>query len=154
MGYSVYVEFKDEKSKDKMLAFMKQNYRELDTMVGFELITATAATLDDDLSYANKKHIHIVGFDYQSWVDAYERNYLNAITRWMALNSGCERPCIVYDGCENMWLTDVDEHGYREFKPYGSFVKENVARVYNTLLEQELMCFTERWEDWKKKQKI
>jgi hypothetical protein len=78
-------------------------------------------------------------------VDQFERNYLNALTRWIALNSGSERPYYVYDGCENEWITNVDEHGYKEFKPFHRFPSKGDTLVYNTLLKQELTNFTERW---------
>lgn len=145
MGYSVYVEFKDENSKNKMLAFMEHNYKELDVLVGFELVTATAARLSDDLSYSNNKHKNIVGFDYQSWVDPFERNYINALTRWIALNVDSERPYYIYDGCENEYFTCDNEHGYKEFKPYHQFPNKSDILCYNNLLKHELRNFSERW---------
>lgn len=150
MGYSTYAEFNTVERKEKMMNFLRLHYRELDDMVGAELITVSAATLSDDLSYVDKKHKYIVGFDYQAWICHYERHYLNSLTKWIALNAGHERPYTIYDGCEIQWVTNVNEHGWSEHEPRNQFPNSGDLLCYNTLLKQELENLSGRWEAYKK----
>ncbi len=148
MGYSVYVEFKDLESKNKMLGFLESEYRDLNAMVGYELSPEMAGRLGDDISYKNDNHKYVVGFDYSSWIDYFERNYLNALCMWIAITSSNKqdfenRPYYVYDGCENEWFTCDNENGYKPMVRYMRSIGKGDLRKYNILLEKELLRLTD-----------
>jgi hypothetical protein len=103
MGYSIGMRPKSKQLKDKMLAFMEKYYRPYS--VAFKKITGAKADYSrftDDMSYDNGHYA--LGFDFNACDP--ERDYIFAVTRWMALKIGKERlfkgvgsvPFYVYDG--------------------------------------------------------
>ena len=111
MGYSVGMRPKTKALKDKMLAFMEKNYR-LPHDVFHELFpsfTDDYSRFTDDMSYDHGRWA--LGFDYNA--SEPERDYIFAVTRWMALKIGRNKtfklekigkitvPFYVYDGHES-----------------------------------------------------
>jgi hypothetical protein len=109
MGYTIAAHAKNVKLQIAMIAFMKVQYRKSDEIfpgIGNYSRLAVGWFGDDALSY--DKHKLAIGFDHSSAEP--ERDYIFAVTRWMALKIGSQIkvkgltekvPCIYYDGGHN-----------------------------------------------------
>lgn len=132
MGYSIAIRTRSPKLQQKMLRFMKANYRNWPTVEGRPEGNAYAGEPSDDISYDKSKSL--IGLDYGA-VSGWERVYAYTITRWMALKVGGLRatfpnvtpsrtskpvPYMVYDGYE-AWpilLADTPAQLKQIPKPY------------------------------------
>ena len=140
MGYSVMASFLNMESKDQMFDFLKENYKDANTLTG-KTYYNFARGPTDDLSYAPKKGFFL-GFDYNT--SGFEREYAFQLCSWMAKTAGKttkfakkELPFIVYDGIENIALCEegitlpktisqrvVDKYGFCSSSPaFTSFAR-------------------------------
>jgi hypothetical protein len=101
MGYTIAAHAKNARLQTAMVVFMKEHYRKVDEF--FPGLGNSHLAVGKDLSYDSNKLA--IGFDFNSAEP--ERDYIFAVTRWMALKVGglikveglTEKvPCIYYDG--------------------------------------------------------
>jgi hypothetical protein len=114
MGYSISIRVRSKRLHNYMKDFLKNNYRNYSTLINSNNYN-NANEPGDDLSYDNSKFI--LGFDYSSCLNGWERYYIYSTLRWMAIKVGKKRsrftkevvnpnlfthpiPYMVYDGDE------------------------------------------------------
>lgn len=114
MGYSISATVRG-KNHHKMLAFLKANFRPFGDLTS-EKAHRSLGDPSDDLSYDHGRGI--IGFDYQSGLSDWERQYAYALCRWVAIKAGLRKtrfrgfkgpkgyefeptPFMTYDGYED-----------------------------------------------------
>lgn len=147
MGYTVATPIRDEESKARMLAFLEKNFRHWQDVCGGREGTQRfyrGPLPDGELSY--DKGPCRIGFDFNA--GDYEREYIFAVCRWMALKVGrvdvvetsCCRlkyPVIVYDGDDGQ----TEEDGTRP--PAWPVIR--VEPNDGDLPEEHAWCAVDRW---------
>jgi hypothetical protein len=106
MGYSIAMRAENKGLQKKMIHFMEENYTLPSILFGkennYSRLTANCIEYASGLSYDNNQLA--IGFDFNA--NGPERDYIFAITRWMALKIGAKKefkglgpvPYIAYDG--------------------------------------------------------
>ena len=90
MGYSIYALYDNEADQVKAIELLNNHFVRPH---GDDSAISGPCT---DPAYRNKKHQFIVGFDYSSWIEENEREYLMALMHWLRSIHGGE---LWYDGC-------------------------------------------------------
>jgi hypothetical protein len=95
MGYSIAIHCKSDKLRKKMSQFIKKNYTGASTLFGKDKVDHEAVQFmpGGSMSYDHGKCS--LGFDYSSWINHFERPYVNSVLRWMAIQVGKKK--ILYD---------------------------------------------------------
>jgi len=108
MGYSIMTPFETKEAQQKMLEFLKQNYKSPNELAGKDCYKFTRGPADD-LSYGSEEEAFLIGFDYSS--SGFEREYVHRMCSWMAMMDGKKKkfrerelPFMIYDGCDNVAL--------------------------------------------------
>jgi hypothetical protein len=114
MGYSISVNCKSERARDKMAEFLKAHFRSWALVESGKDEPGNVSEPSEDLSYAHGKRQ--IGFDYNSSLWGLEREYYYTALRWIALQVGQRRhhfladhpvtlkdavPGTVYDGYDH-----------------------------------------------------
>lgn len=96
MGYSVAVPVRSEKLRHKMQTFMDENFR--DTTILFPKVYkySDASNPTNNLAYDHGKCR--IGFNFNT--SGSERQYIFALTRWMALQIGRKRTLQIFRGTD------------------------------------------------------
>lgn len=105
MGYSISVHVSSDELRSKMLQFLEKGYRKWSVVCGKNPSKCHGSSRGptDDLSYGGTKTS--IGFDYQSGMYGFERDYIYSLTRWMAIKVGDRK---------TEMPTDEDEDGPAE----------------------------------------
>lgn len=88
MGYSLAIPVKSDELRQKFLSFMQKNFRHWYVVCGKDPSEwhGSASDPTDRVSYGDAKTS--IGFDYQSGMYGFERDYIYSVTRWMAVKVG------------------------------------------------------------------
>jgi hypothetical protein len=88
MGYSISIQVPSDDLRRKMLGFMKAKYRRWSVVCGIthNEWNGSAGDPTDDYSYGKTENS--IGFDYQSGMHGFERDYIYSVLRWMAIKVG------------------------------------------------------------------
>jgi len=97
MGYSIVIQVKSDETRRKFLKFIQENFRHWNMVSGVDSSEwqGSAGEPTDDLSYGGTKTS--IGFDYQSGMYGFERDYLYSVLRWMAIKVGDRKTRMVVD---------------------------------------------------------
>ena len=107
MGYSIMTPFTSKNIRDRMLAFMQENYKPWSELDNREADYTRGPLPGKELSYTNGKKL-VIGFDYNT--TGMEREYTWQVCLWMTATIG--KGYIWYDGLEKIdsseWKIDAD----------------------------------------------
>lgn len=134
MGYSIAIRVKSEKTHPKFLAFMKQNFRPWNVLrrVDPSEWQGSAGDPTDALSYGGAKRL--IGFDYQSGMYGFERDYIYSMIRWMALKVGDRKKQMVVDKTDKGSII----HSFSNPTPYYIYDGEETLNPIIVVEGQEL----------------
>jgi hypothetical protein len=123
MGYSLAIRTRNQDLRKKMCGFMGEHFRSWPQIADLKY-SSSASKPGLDLNYDSSKSA--LGVDYQSTLHGWDREYIYALTRWMAIRIGQVKtkfakdvvtpnvfkkpvPFIVYDGYESWPLIVITE---------------------------------------------
>jgi len=88
MGYSLAIRVRSDQLRPKFLKFLQTNFRRWSVVCGKDPSEwhGSASGPTDDISYGKTETS--IGFDYQSGMYGFERDYIYSVIRWMALKVG------------------------------------------------------------------
>lgn len=88
MGYSLAIRVRSDQLRQRFLKFLQTNFRRWSVVCGKDPSEwhGSASGPTDDISYGKTKTS--IGFDYQSGMYDFERDYIYSVIRWMALKVG------------------------------------------------------------------
>lgn len=132
MGYSISIHVNSDSRRKKMLDFMEANYRRWSVVCGVpqDEWHGSAGSPTDDISYA--KSNTSIGFDYQSGMYGFERDYVYSVLRWMAIKVGDRKSEIETDEDE------VETNTFSEPVPYYKYdCDEHFTPILVVTEEQE-----------------
>jgi len=86
MGYTISIPIKSQKLRVKFFKFIEQNYRRWPVIICKEpdKWRGSSGLLTDEVFGCPTS----IGFDYQSGMGGFERDYLYSVIRWMAIKVG------------------------------------------------------------------
>jgi hypothetical protein len=144
MGYSLSIRVKSDQCRYKFLKFMQANFRHWSIVCGKEHSRwhGSASDLTDDISYGKTKTS--IGFDYQSGMRGFERDYLYSVVRWMALKVGDRKKRMVVDETDNGYMI----HQFSEPTPYYIYDGEPVLNPLLVVTEDQAIAFPKNLCQW------
>jgi hypothetical protein len=95
MGYSIAIQCKSDKLRKEMTRFIRKNYTGATTLFGKDKVDMEAVQFMPGGSMSYDHTRCGIGFDYSSWISKFERDYVNSVLRWMAIQVGKKK--ILYD---------------------------------------------------------
>lgn len=150
MSYSVMTAFKDTEIRDKVFDFLKQNFRDIDVVLGdSEQELTYGPCKNEDISYKGETKKPLIGFNYASGAEFY-KEYEFQLCYWMAKMAGKKillkevnrkNEYIIYDGCEKWFLLKEGE----ELKNKDYVATDDIGfhklhrRIYSYLSESEIV---------------
>jgi len=168
MGYSIMTPFSNEKNKNEMLEFLRNNYRNAWQVLELEDETEISAPTDN-FPYIHEKG-NYVGFNYHR--TTIEREYAFLLCKWMAKMNGKlmktntyqKIPYILYDGVariglveekikneeEKIKIEEVGRDGYSPLPEKMSFLYDDYGTSYKEgerKIQHELIRLTKLWKE-------
>lgn len=114
MGYSLSIRVRSDELRLRFLRFMQENFRRWSVVCGKEPSEwhGSASDPTDDLSYGGTKTS--IGFNYQSGMYGFERDYIYNVIRWMAIKVGDREDQMLIEGTGS----DIVVHQFTDPTPY------------------------------------
>lgn len=153
--------FESKEIQQKMLDFLKQNYKSPNALTGKDCFNFTRGPTDD-LSYGSEEENFLVGFDYSG--GGFEREYVHRMCSWMAMMDGKKKrfgdrefPFMIYDGCEDIALAAkkieesidhrvVSDTGFWPWTEQFPLFDRAEIGAFNRKIKDELQCLTDLYK--------
>lgn len=144
MGYSIAIRVRSETQRLKFLKFMQMNFHHWSIVCGKPPSEWQGSASDptDDLSYGDTRAS--IGFDYQSGVYGFERDYIYSVIRWMAIKVGDRKTKMLVDGDEEGNVI----HEFSGPTPYYIYDVEKALNPVLVVTEEEAACFPTHQRHW------
>ena len=104
MSHTIAVRTSSKKAKQRMLSFLEEHYRDWRALTQTEGSFGGSSHPTDGVDH-DKYHDTTIGFNYKSWLDGWELEYIHAVLNWVACKVGHrvfagqgECPYIIYEG--------------------------------------------------------
>ena len=144
MGYSLAIRVRSDELRQKFLKFLQNNFRRWSVVCGKDPSEwhGSASDPTDNLSYCGTKTS--IGFDYQSGMFGFERDYIYSVIRWMAIKVGDRK---------DRMLIDEDDEGavileFPESTPYYIYDGEKALNPVLVVTEEQAETLTDRPRHW------
>jgi hypothetical protein len=144
MGYSIATKVKSEDLKLRFLGFMKTHSRRWSLVCGKEQSEwyGSASDPTDDLSYEHSQDM--IGFDYQSGMFDFERDYIYSVLRWMAIKVGERKDRMLVDEDEE----GVVMHEFPEPIPYYIYDGGSILTPILVVTEEQAATLPKDQQQW------
>ena len=144
MGYSINIRVKSKPLRHKVLEFMQANFRRWSVVCGKDPSEwhGSAGGPTDDLSYGKTETS--IGFDYQSGMYGFERDYIYSVVRWMALKVGDRKTEMRIDTEDGGNVI----HQFSEPTPYYIYDGEPDLNPLLVVTEEQEAALPKRQRQW------
>lgn len=143
MGYSIAIRVGSSELRLRFLKFMQESFRRWSMVCGKDPSEWQGSASDptDDLSYGGTKTS--IGFDYQSGMYGFERDYIYSVIRWMAIKVGDRKTKMLIDDDEGAVV-----HEFSEPTPYYIYDGEKALNPILVTTEEQASTFPTSQRNW------
>lgn len=144
MGYSLAIRIRSDGLRLKFLKFMQENFRHWSVVCGKEPSEwhGSVRGPTDDISYGKTETS--IGFDYQSGMYGFERDYIYSVIRWMALKVGDRKDQMPIEGVGS----DIVTHQFPSPTPYYIYDGEKDLNPVLVTTEEQAAALPKVQRSW------